>query len=73
MIHEMSAAEEAGTIRVPVDGIAALALASAYRRLKGAQDDVVTILAFLCREKQIEPTSVIGFDDEHGELVVRVP
>jgi hypothetical protein len=69
--RRMTTDEEGGTFRVPVDGIAAIALRTAYGRLVAAQDEVVTIQAFLCREKGITPDQVVGFDDERGELLVR--
>lgn len=71
MIRQLEAAEEAGTIRIAIDGISAIALTSAYKRLVEAQDDVLTILTFLCREKNLDPDKVVGFDDERGELIVR--
>jgi hypothetical protein len=69
--RRMTAAEERGTIRVPVDGISAIALRTAYRRLVDAQDEVVTIQTFLAREKGIRLEQVEGFDDDKGELIVR--
>jgi hypothetical protein len=69
--RKMRPEEEVGMVRVPVDGISAIALRTAYGRLVAAQDEVVTIQAFLCREKGIRPEQVEGFDDERGELIVR--
>lgn len=69
--HRMTADEERGTVRVPVDGISAIALTTAYKRLVAAQDEIVTIQAFLCREKHIDMDRIVGFDDERGELIVR--
>lgn len=70
-VRKLRADEEVGTIRVPVDGISAIALRTAYQRLVAAQDEVVTIQAFLCREKGIDMERIVGFDDERGELIVR--
>ena len=71
-VRQMAPDEQQGTIRVAIDGISAIALRTAYGRLVAAQDEVVTIQAFLCQSKGIEPSQVVGFDDERGELLVRV-
>jgi hypothetical protein len=63
--------DESGTIRVPIDSTTAMMLRTAYGRLVSAQDEVVTILDYLCREKGTTPDQVVGFDDETGELIVR--
>lgn len=70
MIEQLT--DERDTVRVPVDGVAAFALGQAYARLIEAQNDVVTILGYLSREKHLEPAKVVGFDDERGELIVRI-
>lgn len=70
-VRKTNADDERGTVRVAVDGISAIALNAAYQRLVSAQDEVVTILNFLVRDKRLTPDQVVGFDEERGELIVR--
>lgn len=71
MIRQLDPTEEQGTVRVAIDGIAAIALTTAYKRVVAAQDEVITILDYACRDKGIEPRQVVGWDDERGEMLVR--
>jgi hypothetical protein len=73
VVRKMAPEEQSGTIRVPVQGTDALHLTLAYRRMVQAQDDLTTVLFGICRLRHIDPASVVGFDDERGEFLIRLP
>lgn len=71
MIRKLTSEEEAGTMRVAVGGLDARYLTESYDRMRAVQDDLVTVLYGICRVRGLDPDDVVGFDDEHGELLVR--
>jgi hypothetical protein len=72
MIETLDPAIEVQCLRVPVEGIAAHAVTEAYKRLIAAQDDLTTILEFVCTNRNVKREDVVGWDNEKGELLVRL-